>query len=119
MGMGSVIAPLLFYEEEKEMLRKIQKRIDINKALTRFKRLLDTLQLQGVEKELQAEGVQVIICNDGVVLLNLEKGGFGVCLVKGVVKVDFSLGLTCEEIKQFNGGSGLRERYFPYREGTK
>lgn len=86
----------------------------INKVADRLKILLATPTLQKMDKKLPKDGVEAIVCNDGIVLLNLDKKGFAVSMIKDAVKVEFSLNLTAEEMQEFNGGSGLRERYFPY-----
>lgn len=87
----------------------------INKAVGRLKSLLGTPTLQKMDKKLPKEGIEAIVCNDGLVILNLTSKGFGVSMIKFTVPVDFNLDLTEEEMQDFNGGIGLRERCFPYR----
>lgn len=89
----------------------------INKVLDRLDALLGSPTLQKMNKKLPKDGIEAIVCNDGIVLLNLDKEGWAVSMIKDAVKVDFSLNLTAEEMQEFNGGSGLRERYFPYSLG--
>ncbi len=93
-----------------------KKKMKNDKPVCRLDRLLSVLKQQHPDKELTAEGVEAIVCNDGIVLLNLNSKGFGVSMIKLSVPVDFNLDLTEEEMQDFNGGSGLRERFFPYRE---
>lgn len=92
-----------------------KKKMKSDKSMCRLDRLLSVLKQQHPDKELVAEGVEAIVCNDGLVILNLTSKGFGVSMIKFTVPVDFNLDLTEEEMQDFNGGAGLRERYFPYR----
>lgn len=92
-----------------------KKKMKSDKSMCRLDRLLSVLRQQHPDKELAAEGVEAIVCNDGLVILNLTSKGFGVSMIKFTVPVDFNLDLTEEEMQDFNGGVGLRERYFPYR----
>lgn len=79
----------------------------------RVKRLLDYMKNEKVD--LPVEGLEAVICNDGVVIFDTEKSGAGIFLVKHFRTVPFSLNLTLEEMQEFNGGAGIRERYFTYK----
>lgn len=96
-----------------------KKRMD--KVLDRLDALLGALALQEKSKRLPKEAAEAIVCNDGVVLLNLSKDGYAISMIKDVVKIDFNLALTAAEMQEFNeGGKGLKERFFSYDvEGTQ
>ena len=80
----------------------------------RIRRLLDFMKAEAVD--LPDAGVEAVICNDGVVLFDTEKDGAGIMLIKCFRTIPFSLNLTLEEMQEFNGGEGVRERYFTYHD---
>lgn len=96
-----------------------KKRMD--KVLDRLDALLGALASQETRKKLPKEGAEAIVCNDGVVLLNLSREGYAISMIKDVVKANFNLNLTAAEMQEFNGGGkGLKERFFSYNvEGTQ
>ncbi len=83
---------------------------------SRIKRLLDEMMSQGVEI---LQGIpKAIVCNDCVVIVQVEEKGFTVQIIPTYSTLSFDLNLTPEEIKNFNGGDGS-VRYFKFHKETQ
>lgn len=80
----------------------------------RVKRLLQEMKNEAID--LPCEGLEVVICNDGAVLFDVGKDGAGVMLIERFRTIPFSLNLTPEEMREFNGGAGLQARFMGYKE---
>jgi hypothetical protein len=86
--------------------RKMHKKVVLGNY--RIQRLLGIMKSEAVN--LPVEGLEAVICNDGVVIFDMEKDGAAISMIKYFRTVPFSLNLTLEEMQKFNGGAGLRER---------
>lgn len=80
---------------------------------SRLKRLLDELGYKKVE--LPVVGVKAVVCNDCIVIFDLAEEGYSVTMIPEYSTVGFDLNLTPKEMEEFNGGSGMRGRYFKFR----
>ena len=95
------------------MFWKNTKKMKTDKQLCRLSSLLDNLLESN--SDLPTEGVEAVICEDGVVVFNINAKGSEIFMVKNIRKADFSLNLTEEEMQEFNGGASS-VRYFPHKE---
>lgn len=93
--------------------KKFKKSKPSDMEYSRLKRLLDELIYKKIE--LPEEGMKAVVCNDCIAIFNLDKEGYSVTLVPAYDTVSFDLNLTPKEMEEFNGGSGLRGRYFRFR----
>ena len=88
-------------------------KMESDKQILSLDKLLEELLKKGVD--LPVEGTEAVICNDGVVLFDINHKGAGICMVKNQRAIDFNLNLTEEEMQEFNGGKELGERYIRNR----
>lgn len=94
------------------------KKITEDLACHRINRMLREMVARG-EEQIPKDATVGVLCDDGLVLLDLDKKGFGVCMVKSFFRLpDFRLNLTEDQMIEFNGGKGIRKNYFPYRRDT-
>ena len=92
-------------------LRKLKDDI----SYRRLERMLRELGARGEVKSLSPDSLVAVECDDAVVILSLEKGGYAVFMVKDQIKLpDFRLNLTAEQMQEFNGGKGIRDRFLWY-----
>lgn len=96
------------------MLRK-KKNKGYNKSIDALDRALGKLAERD-KRPMLSEHLQAIVCEDGIILIDMDPKGYGICLLRDYQTLDFKLGLTEAEMQEFNGGIGLRDRYFPYKE---
>lgn len=96
------------------MFRKKKNKV-FNKCLDALDKALGKLAEQD-KRPMLSEHLQAIVCEDGVILIDMDPKGYGICLLKDYQTLDTSLGLTEAEMQEFNGGRGLKSRYFPYME---
>ena len=83
-------------------------------AYCRLERMLRELVERGYEK-LSDDALTAIECDDGVVVLSLDKDGYGVFMIKDQIRLpDFWLRLTEKQMQEFNGGKGIRDRFLFY-----
>lgn len=96
-------------------MRKWRKKPKDDTAYYRLRRMLKELVARG-DEVLPADALVGVVCEDGIVLLDLDKKGYKVCMVKEYLKLpDFWLNLTDEQMSEFNGDKGISTRYFSYR----
>lgn len=100
------------------MFRKLKKKLKDDIAYCRLERMLREMQESGYET-ITTDNLYGVVCDDGIVLLNFEDKGWGVCMIKNhITLTDFRLNLTEEQMQKFNGGKGIRERGYPYRKSS-
>lgn len=96
------------------MLRRLKKLKD-DMAYCRLERMLREMADRGYET-VTTDNLFGVVCDDGIILLNFESKGWGVCMIKKhILLPDFKLKLTEEQMQEYNGGKGVRERVYPYR----
>lgn len=66
----------------------------------------DELNAKGIEF---AGGQHAIVCNDCVVVLSIEEDGVGVSLINNRLDVDYSVGITDNEVSEFKTIAELTE----------
>lgn len=99
------------------MFRRLKKLKD-DIAYCRLERMLREMRERGYEN-ITTDNLYGVVCDDGIILLNFESKGWGVCMVKNYVTLpDFKLNLTEEQMQEFNGGKGIRGRSYQYRKSS-
>lgn len=68
----------------------------------------EALQKAGVEF---TSGQTAIVCKDGVVVVNVDEDGVGAIFCNNKVEFDYELGITPEDVEQFNTVAGILEEY--------
>lgn len=80
----------------------------------RLERMIRELAERGYEK-IPKDALVAVECDDDVVVLSLDKGGYGVFMIKDQIRLpDFRLRLTEKQMQEFNGGEGIRDRFLFY-----
>lgn len=68
----------------------------------------EALQKAGVEF---TSGQTAIVCKDGVVVVNVDEDGVGAIFCNNKIEFDYELGITPEDVEQFNTVAGILEEY--------
>lgn len=68
----------------------------------------EALQKAGVEF---TSGQTAIVCKDGVVVVNVDEDGVGAIFCNNKMEFDYELGITPEDVEQFNTVAGILEEY--------
>lgn len=93
------------------MKSTFKRRLEQKRIQNRVEAFLDTILENGIE--LPMEGVKAVICEDGVILFDVQKGGTALYLIKHFETLPFELNLSLADMTEFNGGSGLRGSFYP------
>lgn len=68
----------------------------------------EALQKAGVEF---TSGQTAIVCKDGVVVVNVDEDGVDAIFCNNKIEFDYELGITPEDVEQFNTVAGILEEY--------
>ena len=99
------------------MFRKSKKLKD-DVAYCRLERMLREMRERGYEN-ITTDNLYGVVCDDGIIILNFEDKGWSVCMVKNYTTLpDFRLNLTEEQMREYNGGKGIKGRFYQYRKSA-
>jgi hypothetical protein len=99
---------------EESMMK--QNKLKSDMANFRLSRMLREMVQRG-EKVLPKNVLVGVTCEDGFIILSLEEDGFTACMIPSYFSLpDFWLYLSPEEMREFNGGKGLKGRHFKVKE---
>lgn len=100
---------------DRSKKKKVKMKSDFSNY--RLKRFLYEMDIKGME--LPRHGVKAVICADGVLIFDTcERGWVKISMINEFEQMDFNLNLNVEEMEDFNGGEGVKQRAYPW-EGNK
>lgn len=94
---------------------KKKKKLKDDIAYCRLERMLREMVERGYQI-VSTDNLLGVVCDDGIILLNFESKGWSVCMIKNSIALpDFRLNLTEDQMQEYNGGKGIKERFYLYR----
>lgn len=66
------------------------------------------LELAGIEI---TDGQTAIVCKDGVVVLTADEEGVDAAFCNNKIDFDYELGITLDDVDQFNAVAGVLDKY--------